>query len=280
MKKLKIKNTGEKTVRLLLRKKGFSKKAISEILKAGYLLDGSEQFHSLEIAENSILQIKIPEEELDYKPIKAKLNIDYEDCNLLVIEKPSGITVNSKGQISLANYLAYYFQENDIRSKVRFINRLDMGTSGLLMVGKNKYSQAFYQEEIEKNRVEKIYYALVEGRLEIDRQVRIKTGYSEDEKKYFVSDFGRENITYLKTIKACNEYSLISARLLTGKTHQIRLTCKSLGHPIVGDKLYGSKLDEERFYLHSTYLSFEVFLTGEKITLTSFPDFGDFLKNR
>lgn len=263
--------------RKFLKDLGFSKRSIEQILKEGYLLNEKKVYKSQKLKASDQVKIPIPEEEIDYEPIAGKIKIAYEDENTLVINKNPGITMNSMGQVSLANHLAYYFKEKNIKAKIRFVNRLDMSTSGLLIVSKNKFAQGYYQDLIEKNLMEKKYLALVEGRLDIDREVRINIAYHEEDKKYKVSENGKLARTIFKTVKTYDEFSLIECKILTGKTHQIRLSLSSLGHPIVGDRLYGSEIDTERFYLHSYHLKFKSFYEGENIAIKDIYDFKGFI---
>lgn len=263
--------------RKFLKDLGFSKRSIEQILKEGYLLNEKKVYKSQKLKASDQVKIPIPEEEIDYEPIPGKIKIAYEDENTLVINKDPGITINSKGQVSLANLLAYYFKEKNIKAKIRFVNRLDMSTSGLLIVAKNKFAHGYYQDIIEKNLMEKKYLALVEGRLDIDREVRIKVAYDEENKKYKVADEGKVARTIFKTRDILDKNSIIECRILTGKTHQIRLSLSSLGHPIVGDRLYGSEIDTERFYLHSYYLKFKSFYEGENIAIKDIYDFKGFI---
>ncbi len=274
---IEIKNINEKTIKTLLKNNHFSKKAIDKLLKNGLLLNNQEIKSNVKIKKNDLIKVPVDNEELDYKAVTGKLNIKYEDDNLIIISKDSNITVNSNGQVSLANYIAYYFKENNIKSKVRFINRLDMNTSGLIMIAKNSYAQSFYQKEIEGNRLVKKYITYVEGKLDIDKLYKIKLAYDEDSKRYDQAKDGKLAITHFKTLKTNERYSIIECDIKTGKTHQIRSSLRYLGHPIIGDKLYGSNFDYERFLLHSYYLKFNVFLKKESITIKDYPDFEGFV---
>lgn len=104
-------------VKKFLEKNDFSKRAISDILKTGYIVDGIATSKNQDLKTGDILKIPIEDEDLDYDPIKADLDIVYEDCHIIVVDKASNLTVNSKGQESLANHLAYYFKENNINQK-------------------------------------------------------------------------------------------------------------------------------------------------------------------
>lgn len=260
-------------VKKFLEKNGFSKRAITDIVKVGYIIDDINTSNNQDLKAGDILKIPIEDENLDYDPIKGKLDIVYEDCHILVVDKAANLTVNSKGQESLANHLAYYFKENNIKSKIRLVNRLDMNTSGLLMVAKNPYAFAYYQKQIEDNNFFKYYLAVVEGNVKIDKTLKTKLAYNENMKRYDVGSEGRLAISHFKTIDydQKNNISYIRADIKTGKTHQIRSQLSYLGHPIFGDKLYGSNIEMDRFLLHCYEIKFKRFIDRKLIDLNSKP---------
>ncbi|WP_311491695.1 RluA family pseudouridine synthase [uncultured Anaerococcus sp.] len=279
MKYIKFENLNKINLKKFLKEKSISLRASQDLFKKGIIVNDEVVFNNIQLDYGDIIKIKIDEEELDYKPITEKIDIIYEDDNILVINKPSGVTVNSKNQISLSNYLANYFQENKIKAKIRLVNRLDMNTSGLMMVAKNKYAQAYYQKEIEENHTEKKYIACVEGELKIDQLYKIQLAYDEISKSYIENKDGSLAITYFNTVESNCKYSIIECTIKTGKTHQIRASLKTLGHPILGDKLYGSSYELPRFLLHSYYLAFNEFVSQERIILRNIVDFKTFLTN-
>ena len=266
------------SLKKFLKENSISMRAYKELIKEGILVNDRLVYKNINLYENDEIKISIIDEAYDYEPVKGGIDIVYEDDNILVVNKSYGITVNSNNQVSLANHIAYYFKENDIKTKIRLINRLDMNTSGLMMVAKNKYAQAYYQKQIEDNLINKKYLAYVECKFEINELYKVKLSYDRDNKLYYADKNGKEAITYFKTIDANDEYSLIECDIKTGKTHQIRASLCKLGHPIIGDGLYGSKYQLERFLLHSYYLSFKEFINGESILLKDFPDFKPFLE--
>ena len=276
MKYIEFINKDIKTLKIFLKSVRISKRAIDNLFKIGIKVNDKIVYKNVDLIANEKIEIPIQEENLDYKPIKVKLEILYEDENVLILNKEANLTVNSKNQVNLANYIANYFLKNDISSKIRFINRLDRDTSGIIMIAKNKYAQAYYQKEIESGRIIKKYMALVNAKLDIDTLVKVKLAYSQDNKNYYVSDEGNEAITYFKTLMSDEKFSLIECDIKTGKTHQIRATLKYLGHPILGDKLYGSTYTCDRFFLHSYYLKFYEFMSQESITIENKPDFMPF----
>lgn len=275
-----IKFIGKKdsTLQNFLKENHISKRATNRLIKKGIPVNGNLINKNIKIKNGDLIEIPIVDEDIDYDPIKGDINVIYEDDHLIVIDKPSGLTMNSKNQVNLSNYLAYYFKENNIKRKIRLINRLDMNTSGIMLVAKNKYAQSYYQKQIENNNLIKKYIAIVEGELNINKKITINITYDKENKLYYHSDEGVEAITVFKTIENNNKYSLIEANILTGKTHQIRSSCKELGHPIIGDYLYGSTYNLDRFLLHSYYLEFREFLSGKKMTIKSKPCFEKYFK--
>lgn len=232
MNNIEIINKNFKTVKTLLKSQGFSKRSISELMKNGLKVNNDPVYRNVEIFEGDKISIGIDDEQLDHKPIKGDIKILYEDNNILIISKTSGLTINSNHDINLANIVAYYFKINNINSKIRFINRLDMNTSGILMIAKNKYAQAYYQNEIENNKIIKKYLAYVPGNVVIDKKVSLILSYDEENKNYKVSNNGKKAITIFKTIKRTEKYSIIDCDIKTGKTHQIRASLSYLGYPL------------------------------------------------
>lgn len=277
MKYIKFINSTKIFLKKFLKEKSISIRAYQDLIKNGILVNEKLVFKNIALNKGDIIKIRIEEENIDYEPIKGNLIVAYEDDNLLVVNKPSGITVNSKNQVSLANYIAYYYQENNIKAKIRLISRLDMNTSGLMMVAKNKYAQAYYQKQLEENKIIKKYLAYVAGELYLDKLYKIKLAYDELSKSYRKNSDGKEAITYFKTLESNKNYSKIECDIKTGKTHQIRSSLQNLGFPIIGDGLYGSEYKFERFLLHSYYLQFIKFLSQESIILKDYPDFKPFL---
>lgn len=266
------------SVRQFLKTKNFYKKSIEEILKTGYILNGKNKRKSLSINKGDELRIIIEDEKIDYEPIEGKLNIVYEDDHSLVVSKDPNLTVNSKNQISLSNYIAHYFKKSGQESKIRLVNRLDMNTSGLMLIAKNKFSHAFYQKQLEENIMKKKYLAVVDGMVDIDLLYENKFSYNEEKKNYEPSDNGKIYRTYFKTKRIEKDYSIIECEIFTGRTHQIRASLRDLGYPIWGDSLYGSDKKLNRFLLHSYKLEFTSFYEEENIKLKDCPNFVGFVE--
>lgn len=254
-----------------------SKRATNKLIKNGIKVNNFSVYKNIEIKKGDIVEIPIEDENVDYEAVEGKLDILYEDSQIIIINKPSGLTMNSKNQINLSNFIAYYFIKNNINRKVRLINRLDMNTSGIMLIAKNKYAQAYYQKQIENNLLTKKYIAIVEGSINIKKKIKINIEYNKENKNYINSKKGVEAITIFKTIENHNEYTILEAEILTGKTHQIRSSLKYLNHPIIGDYLYGSKYKLNRFLLHSYHLEFNEFYTSKRIQIESMPRFQQYI---
>lgn len=276
MRYIKYELSEKTTVRKFLLSKGYSKRSVEAILSEGFLLNNQLSKKSKNLKAGDELFVIIKDENIDYEPVRGNLKIIYEDRDTLVISKDPNITVNSKGQISLANYIANYFKSNNINSKVRFVNRLDMDTSGLILVAKNKYAHAFYQKQIENNEMIKKYIAIVGPNGNLDMLYEEKFSYDEKSKSYVVSEDGKTAKTIFKSLKLLEDRTIVECQILTGRTHQIRASLSSLGYPIFGDKLYESDKNFDRFLLHSYKLSFRNFKDEENIKLVDYPNFISF----
>ena len=268
------------------------------------------------ISEGDEIWIAMAKEKIDYEPIELDLHILYEDDDLLIVDKPVGVTVNSKDQVSLANGVAYYFKENGIKRKVRFLNRLDRDTTGCIVIAKSGLAQSLYQQQMDDNTFEKWYMATVEGIVEADEDSLIlPMERSADGIHYEVNPKGKETRTDYSVLcrhssqpvdnsvnKSQNSvdmnpenvdielqnvdkhgvnvdksvhnsskcgYTEVLVRLYTGKTHQIRVAFSHIGHPLVGDTLYGAQPTGQPFQLRAQKVVFTHMRTGERITVTA-----------
>lgn len=268
------------------------------------------------ISEGDEIWIAMAKEKIDYEPIEMNLHILYEDDDLLIVDKPAGVTVNSKDQVSLANGVAYYFKEHGIKRKVRFLNRLDRDTTGCIAIAKSGLAQSLYQQQMDDNTFEKWYMATVEGIVEADEDSLVfpmersvdgihyevnpkgketRTDYSVlcrhssqpvdnsvNKSKNFV-DIASKNVDIeLQNVDKSGQnvdksvynsqecgYTEVLVRLYTGKTHQIRVAFSHIGHPLVGDTLYGAQPTGQPFQLRAQKVVFTHMRTGERITVTA-----------
>jgi len=219
------------------------------------------------------------QESQDINPENIPLEIVYEDADIIVVNKKPFMVVHptkSYQSGTLANGLLYYFQEKGEDCIVRLVSRLDMNTSGLILVAKNQFAHMALARDMHREGFEKIYYAIVHGNMEKSEGVIDAPIYKPDEAgiKRVVDEKGQRSVTNYRVIESCSGGDLVELELETGRTHQIRVHLAHMGHPLFGDSLYhgeefGNK-DEEyigRQALHACRLRFPHPRTGEMMSL-------------
>lgn len=182
-----------------------------------------------------------------------KLQILYEDQDLLVVNKPAGMVTHPSGshyQDSISNLLAAYFREKNETTRIRSIGRLDKETSGILLFARNQVAAARLQKQREEGKLQKKYLALAEGDLSeandsvFWKEIAIPLAPDpENPMKMTISPDGllpgsRNAVTYYKNIKSFGNVTLVELQLETGRTHQIRVHMAGIGHPLLGDTMY------------------------------------------
>ena len=235
-------------VEQFLRRKGYSRQNFTEIkrMPQSILVNGIHYYMRQTLAAGDHLQVCICETESSEKipPVKLPLNIVYEDEDILVINKPAGMPIHPSMKNyynSLANALAWYYQDQGKPFIFRCSNRLDRDTSGLTVISKHLVSASIMADMTKKRLVHREYLAIVKGDLTpptgtITAPLSRKEGSIIERTVDF--DHGEEAITHYKLVKKENGHSLVSLQLETGRTHQIRVHMASLGHPLLGDSLY------------------------------------------
>lgn len=222
-----------------------------------------------------IIKVTLPDETSGFEPQDIPLNIVFEDDDLILINKQPNLTVHpTKGHPSgtVANALMYYMEQTGESFKIRFVNRLDMDTSGLLVVAKNAYCQNDYTKQMKENTVEKRYLSIVKGIVEADSGIiDLPIGRPDPEHvKRGVMEDGAPSVTHYKVLERFPEsgYTLVELLLETGRTHQIRVHMSHIGHPVLGDWLYGGEniLLIGRQALHAARLTFTHPITKERLT--------------
>ena len=226
---------------------------------------------------------------LDVEAENIDLDIVYEDNDLAVVNKPQGMVVHpSAGHYSgtLVNGLMYHLKNlSTINGVMRpgIVHRLDKNTSGLMLVAKNDRAHNFLAKCLKEHSINRIYYALIQGNIKEDEgEINAPLGRSEkDRKKRTVTNKNsKEAITNFWVVERYGNYTLLKLKLKTGRTHQIRVHMKHIGHPVVGDDVYGGKSNKfglEGQLLHSKILGFVHPTTGKYMEFESeLPDY--FLK--
>ncbi|WP_163194236.1 RluA family pseudouridine synthase [Clostridium thermarum] len=217
------------------------------------------------IKTGDILQIDVAkEEDQNIVPEPMDLDIVHEDEDLIVINKPPFTVVHptrSHQSGTLANGVLYHFRSKGENCIVRLVSRLDMDTSGLIVIAKNQYSHMFLAMEMEKNNFLKGYTAIAWGNISPAEGTINKPIYrpQDDSIKRVVDERGQESITHYEVTERLRNADIVKLRLETGRTHQIRVHLSHLGHPIIGDTLYGRGGEEElikRQALHASHLGF------------------------
>ena len=236
--------------------------------------NGNKVKTTFKLPKEGILIVKEKEKSTDLEEKYLDLDIIYEDDDLLIINKPPFLLTHptlKKVDITLANGVVYYFNNKYQKKLVpRFVNRLDMNTSGLIVIAKNAFTQSFFQSE--NVNIEKKYLAIAEGIIEDDHFIIEKNIYKDgDRLDRIIDERGQYAKTEFKVIERFKNIgvTLVECKLYTGRTHQIRVHLKSINHPIIGDSLYNpeSKYNKivHRQMLHSYFLEFNHPTTGKRL---------------
>ena len=211
-------------------------------------------------------------ETMKYKPIEFNLTVLYEDEFLIVVDKPNGYIIYDvdDSQTSMCNFLSFYYKSNKKKTDIYPVHRLDTDTSGCLVFAKDIITSSSLSRKFENNEVIKKYVALVQGCLEKEGTINKNIGSDRHiNNKMVIYNKGKVAITKYKLLKTNNHTSLVEAIPITGRTHQIRVHLASLGNPLVGDALYGSKIRNSRILLHCQEISFKHPMKDKNITIYS-----------
>ena len=212
------------------------------------------------------IEIKFKKKEpLSLKPQDIPLEIIYEDDDLVVVNKPSGMVAHpAPGNLegTLVNALLFHCKELSLLEGLRpgIVHRLDKDASGVMVVAKNNSSYLSLIKQFRQHTIKRKYVAVVLGKVQFDEGV-IDVPIARDPFNYQkmsvrFSDDAKESRTNYRTLKRTDEFSLLELTPETGRTHQIRVHLKYLGHPILGDTKYGQDQKSSRLFLHSTTLGF------------------------
>ena len=263
----------------------FSRSKIqSEIKKGSVLVNSKTVKPSYSVKEGDEIVFEIPETTIKIEPENIPLDIVWEDENMLVVNKPSGMlthptTIETTG--TLVNALLYKYGENlsDVNGEFRrgILHRLDRNTSGMLMIAKNNKTHEYLVEKMKQGEMTKKYLTVVKGVIEEDEfTINKPIGRNPNQPhKMAIVEGGKESISKVKVLERFKDATLIEVHLITGRTHQIRVHLSSIGHPVYNDTLYGfgkMKIKTEEQVLESYKLSFPHPFDGKIISLEIKPD--------
>lgn len=241
------------------------------------LLNGTSTYVSKEVVSGDIIEVLIDfvEDNSNIVPIKMNLNIIYEDDSYLVLNKEPNMAIHPSMlhyDTSLSNGVKYYFDSINLKKKIRPVNRLDKDTSGLVIFAKNEYIQECLVSQMKTKNMKKTYIAVCEGLFTeksgtINAPIARKPGSIIER---YVDSSGDIAITHYEVLDEIDNVSIVKCVLETGRTHQIRVHLSHLGHPILGDTLYGNKnTNVPRQLLHAYKLDFIHPISKENVSYTA-----------
>jgi 23S rRNA pseudouridine1911/1915/1917 synthase len=265
---------GERVDAAMARLFGLSRTKAAELVAAGeVMLDGATPAKSDRVHEGALIEVRIPGPET--APVVTPETIDdlrivYDDSSLVVVDKPVGVAAHpSQGWTgpTVLGHLAgagFRISTSGVPERTGIVQRLDVGTSGLMVVAKSEHAYSVLKRAFKSRTVDKTYHALVQGHLDplrgtIDAPIARNPKHDY---KFMVGPAGRPSVTHYDTLEAHRFASLLEIKLETGRTHQIRVHMAALHHPCVGDPTYGSdpvlarRVGLDRQWLHAVGLGF------------------------
>ena len=258
---------------ILLDKLQFSVRSLSKMKREqSVLVNGNFTKPSTKIKKGDLIEVKIEEDMANFEPQDLNLDILYDDFDIIMVNKPPFMVVHptkSHNDKTIANGVTDYIIKQNEKVKIRFVNRLDMNTSGLVIVAKNAYAHHTLSLDMGENKVEKKYITVVKGIVKDEFGTINAPIYrpTEDSVKRVVDERGQASVTHYKVLERLNDATVLEVKLETGRTHQIRVHMAYIGHGIIGDELYGY-VDEaliNRQALHAYSLVFEQPRTKEEL---------------
>ena len=244
----------------------YNRSTLQNFIKSGYVkVDGKvvkKPNYEIIKESNPKISLSVPEKQL---PEDIKQFLIYEDDNIIVLNKPSGLLSMAKGEFTTEPTLEDYGL---------LVHRLDRDTSGVVILAKNEATQTMLRKQFQDRKAHKTYYAIVDGRPKLDEAV-INLPIARNLKHpttFMVDPKGKPSETYYKVIKSNDKHSLIELKPVSGRTHQLRVHLKYIGCPIVGDRVYNENSKAKRLMLHAKSLEITIPGKDENIRKTFFAD--------
>lgn len=252
--------------------------------KGAVTINGKKASKSYKMALADVVEVELPEPEMcEVLPENIPLDVVYEDDDVIVINKPQGMVVHpAPGHTTgtLVSALMYHCKDSlsDINGVIRpgIVHRIDRDTSGLLVVAKNNNAHVSLAAQLEDHTLSRVYYTVVCGHLDSEGKVDAPIArHPRDRQKMAVVQGGRRAVTHYEAIEELSQFTFAKMKLETGRTHQIRVHMSHIGHPILGDPVYGIPTNFEKHHprlfkgqmLHAGELTFVHPRTGEKVTV-------------
>ena len=261
---------------------GISRTQVQQWIKDGAVTVNGERIKAnYKLEENDFVEVRVPElKEAEIVPEPIPLNIVYEDKDVIVINKPRGMVVHpAPGHTSgtLVNALMHHCKDlSGINGELRpgIVHRIDKDTSGLLAAAKNDRAHIGLARQLKDHTVTRKYIAVVHGSLAHDQgTIDAPIGRDPRDRKQFTvtQKNGKHAVTHFAVLERLKDFTLVELKLETGRTHQIRVHMKFIGHPIVGDPVYGRSKDDwlDGQALHAAVLGFQHPISGQYLEFSA-----------
>lgn len=270
------KNDGVRFIHYLKVELKMSTRFTRKMAKDGLgLINGRRGINSDILKTGDIIEIFIDGNETqDISPEDFPIDVVYEDDDLLIVNKPPFMVVHptkSHQQGTLANGIVNYFRKTGQDCIVRLVNRLDRDTSGLVIIAKSQFAHQQMASMLIDNNIEKYYIAIVHGEIQNSDTIDLPIGRPTLESiKREVMEDGQRAVTHFDVLESSENMTCLKVKLETGRTHQIRVHLTHIGHPLVGDSLYGEESEYiNRQALHAYMLRFNSIRTNEPLEITA-----------
>lgn len=250
---------------------GISRAKATELIETGQArVIGRDIHKSATLQAGDTVEIDVREERREPEPVSNEMTIAYEDDDIVVVDKPVGVAAHASvgwtGPTVLGSLIqrGVHITSMGAAGRQGIVSRLDVGTSGLMLVCKSDLAYKEMRRQFSEHEVKKTYHALVQGNLKEDKAtIEAPIGRAKvSDFRFTVTPAGKEAVTHWDVMERFGEATLASINLETGRTHQIRVHFSSIGHPLVGDPMYGANprlsqaLGLERQWLHAMELEF------------------------